>query len=161
MKITILNMSVAVVIVLLMISCGGDIDLSTNRVSAKRNNVDWKGYTEVQLDEATNILTILGVANEPDSGVVVIKIKADGTGSYALTNEEGYYYTLTGGDVTSSEYTIAPTNVGHVTISRYEGKGGFIEGTFEMSMKKIRGLPNNNLDVCNFTHGSFRGKISN
>ena len=146
-------------IVSIMISCHED-ESPDNYVSAKRNNLDWVGSSEMALDRVTDTLTFLGIANRPNDEVIVMKIKFDGTGSYSLTKNQGYYYSTVGGDVLSSEYQLGPSSVGDFVISKYNQLSGYIEGRFDMSLKKERANPENNIDIYNFTQGSFKGKVN-
>lgn len=150
---------VAFFLISIMISCH-EGELTHNYVSAKRNSLGWIGYPEIRIDNATDTLTFLGIANRPNDEVIVIKIKFEGIGSYTLTKDQGYYYTTVGGDVLTSEYRLSPNTVGQIVISKYEETTRSIEGSFEMSLKKERSNPANNIDIFNFTDGSFRGKIN-
>jgi hypothetical protein len=155
---------VAFLLVSLIISChqsDNTSQLLDNHVSAKRNNVNWIGSTEIRLDSVTDTLTFLGIANRPNDEVIVIKIKFTGAGSYSLTKSQGYYYSTVGGDVLTSEYGLAQNTGSQMIISKYDQSRRSIEGSFEMSLKKKRSNPENNIDTYNFTQGSFKGKISN
>jgi hypothetical protein len=150
---------------LIIISCHNTEDVglmnSDNYVSAKRNAIDWTGYSEIRVDNVTDTLTFLGIVNRPNDEVIVMRIKFDGTGSYALTHNQGYYYSTIGGDVLTSEYKLDPNGIGQFVISRYDPTEKSIEGSFEISLKKERSNPDNNIDIYNFTEGTFRGRIDN
>lgn len=158
-----MNKITAILFTLIVTSCheGGSLTLTDNSVFAKRNNHDWIGTTEIQLDRVTDTLTFLGIANQPNDEVVVMKIKFNGTGSYLLIKDQGFYYSTVGGDVLVSEYKLTPNAVGHFIISKYDSTEKLIEGSFEMSLKKERSNPENNIDTYNFTHGTFKGRIYN
>jgi hypothetical protein len=159
MKIKIMKGSIAFLILSLMISCREE-ELTGNYVFAKRNDLAWIGYSEIHIDHATDSLILWGISNQPNTEVIVIKIKFEGTGSYALTNRQGYYYSTIGGDVVTSEYKLPPNATGQVVISKYEQTRGFIEGSFEMSLKKERSNPDSGIDIYKFTKGIFKGEIS-
>jgi len=156
-----MNKIAAILLVLIITSCHQDDRVGINSVFAKRNNLDWIGTTEISLDRVTDTLTFFGIANRPNDEVIVMKIKFNGTGSYSLTKDQGLYYSTVGGDVWTSEYRLAPNTVGEIVISKYEPTEKLIEGSFEISLKKERSNPENNIDFYNFTQGTFKGQIYN
>lgn len=151
----------ATFLIFIFTSCHEDENTGrVNSVVAKRNNVDWIGTAEIYLDDVTDTLTFRGTANRPNDEVLVMKIKFNGVGSYSLKNRQAYYYSTIGGDVLSSEYELG-TNVGEMVITKYEPEGKLLEGTFEMSLTKVRSNPANAIDTYDFSDGVFTGEIFN
>lgn len=151
----------AVLIAIAFLSCSyKDTAPPENSFMAKRNDLHWSGTTEIAFYHA-DTLQVLCIANQPNDEVLLMKIKFNGTGSYTLTNNQAYYYSTIGGDVTSSEYKLAPNTTGQLIISKYNSAEKIIDGTFEVTLKKVRSNPENNIDTYNFTAGTFRGKILN
>lgn len=161
-----MNKLAAVLLLVMVVSCSYK-DVSPqlvsveNSFSVKRNNLDWTGTTEIHLDNVTDTLTFFGIANRPNDHVIVMKIKFTGTGSYSLSNNQGRYYSTVGGDVLTSEYKFVPNTMGQFVVTKYLQAEKIIEGSFEMSLKKIWSNPENNIDTYNFTQGTFKGKFYN
>lgn len=112
---------VPVIIAFLLIfqSCNKDENpqIIDNYISAKKNGLEGKGQTEIHLNQTTDTLTLLGISNQPNSEVIVLKMLFKGAGKYSLTNEQAYYYTTTGGDVATCHYRIAENSTSELEIS--------------------------------------------
>jgi hypothetical protein len=146
-----------------LISCQDDntAALPENSFSVNRNYATWEGITEIHLDSNTDTLTFLGVGSRPNAEIIVMKTRFQGLGAYPLTKNQGYYYTLVGGDVLTSEYTLAPNVDGQLVLSRYDSTKKILEGSFNVLLKKKGSSPANHTDVLVFTNGKFRGKVEN
>lgn len=145
----------------LLLSCyqKDDLKLEDNFVIADRNGVLWHGRSQIQIDEATDSLIILGVANEPNSEVLVMKTAFHGIGTYTLDRSDGYFYQTIGGDVLVSEYKPGADIPGKLTITEYDSALKTLSGSFEMYLAKVRSNPGNNIDHFQFTDGHFHGII--
>lgn len=148
-----------------LLSCQDDNQakpqLADNMFSAQRNGKNWGGITEIRVDENTDSLTFLGIGNQPNDEVVVMKIKFQGLGHYTLIKNQALYYSTVGGDVITSEYKLAPNAIGQLTISKYDVEEELIEGNFKLLLNKKWSYLEDNVDVLNLSDGCFRGKIAN
>ncbi|GAB3821720.1 hypothetical protein [Pontibacter rugosus] len=133
-------------------------EMPESYIMADKNTASWLGQPELRLDNDT--LWILGVANKPNDEVLVMKIKYNGTGTYALHPKQGYYYTTVGGDVLTSEYKLAKNTVGTLKIIADGKTEGVIEGSFDLALRKVRSNPESSIESINFTDGRFRGQIA-
>jgi hypothetical protein len=156
-KITLILLAVA------LISCQeeNNAELSENSFSVYKNYAAWEGITEIHLDSSTDTLTFLGVGNRPKEEIIVMKTRFQGPGTYPLTKNQGYYYTLVGGDVLTSEYILDPTVDGQLVVSKYDSAKKILEGSFNVLLKKKGSSPESNPDLLVFTNGKFRGKVEN
>lgn len=121
------------------------------------NGSRWTGTTEIQTDESSDSLTILGIVPRPE-GVIWMRIKFQGPGQYSLKNNCGYYSTI-GRDVLTSEYRLGQGAAANFVITQYDETEKSIEGTFEMTFEKIYSNPDTAVEILNFTNGSWKGEM--
>lgn len=127
--------------------------------TSRRNNENWKGKTSIQT--YNDSLFVFHTANEPNTEVLLLKIKYDGLKTYTLQNGQALYYTTVGGDVLTSQYVLAPAETGTLTITKYDAGQKVLEGSFNLELIKQRSNPENNIDKLQFTNGAFKGKLLN
>lgn len=153
-----------IILAVALIACQEDntAALPDNSFSVNRNYFAWEGIAEIHLDDSTDTLTFLGVGSRPNEEIIVMKTKFYGPGTYPLTKNQGYYYTLIGGDVLTSEYTLAPNIAGQLVVSNYDSTKKILEGTFNVFLqKKSSSSQSNPEELLIFTNGKFRGKVGN
>lgn len=129
-------------------------------VSARKNDVAWNGLPEIHLNSATDTLTFLAIANQPNDEVLFMKLRFDGAGVYELTGNQAYYYTTVGGDVLTSEYKLVSGVAGILYVENYNAAEHLLEGSFRLTLAKERSNPENDTPTLHFTDGSFRGYIT-
>lgn len=135
--------------------------LSDYRFTTEWNNsgVEWRGIPEIRLDNVTDTLTILGIANRPNDEVIGMKIKFQGVGTYTLTRNQAYYYSTVGGDVLTSEYKLVPDATSQLIITAYDAEKKLVEGTFNLSLQKKWSSNVNFAEELQLTNGKFKGKV--
>ena len=130
-----------------------------NSFIAQRANETWKGTTEIGLT-ASDTIIFLAVGNGLDNGVMVAKMKFDGTGFYKLNDRDGIYYNTLGGDVLISQYAIENGSDGIFLISAYDKENRYIEGSFEMRLRATRlNNPEIKDSTLTISDGQFKGFI--
>ncbi|PSR56390.1 hypothetical protein AHMF7605_24270 [Adhaeribacter arboris] len=132
---------------------------SLNIFSAKRNGVTWSGNTDVYLNNQSDTLTMWCIANRPNEAVLVVNIKFQGTGTYALTQNQAGYYTTVGRDVILSQYKPIPGSIGQLVISDYNAEKKQIAGSFELDLKNTWSSSGQDADTLHITAGNFTGII--
>ena len=151
-----------ILLIIAMASCQEDkAGLTDNSFSVSRNFFPWLGAAEIHVDNTNDTLTFLGVGASANDDVILLKIKFNGPGTYALAKNQAHYYSTVGGDVLTSNYELAPNDVGEFVISKYDPAGKLLEGSFKVSLKKTWSYGGNGADILNFTDGHFKGKIEN
>ncbi len=135
--------------------------VNLNTFSTKKNAVNWSGITEIRLNNETDTLTFLGIANRPNDEVVVMKIKFQGLGTYSLTQKQAYYYTTVGGDVLVSKYDLTPGATGQFVISKYDQEKQVVEGNFDLDLKNTWSYSGQDTEIVKLTAGKYKGTITN
>ncbi len=148
---------------ILILACGKSNDSETipleSTFVAQRDAQVWNGTTELSIT-ANDTLVFLGIGDGLDNGVVVAKVKFEGSGSYILKKEQGIYYNTLGGDVLISRYAIRQGEEGVFVISAYDKDSRRIEGIFELPLKATRLSGTAIKDSTLFiSDGHFKGKI--
>lgn len=148
---------------LMFVACGTSDDMETmlsdNSFVAQRDDQSWEGTTEIGLT-ANDTLVFLAVGNGLDNGVMVAKIKFEGTGLYNLNSQQGIYYNTLGGDVLISRYSIIQEFEGTFSISAYDEANRQVEGSFELPLKASRlTSPDIKDSTLTITDGRFKGSI--
>ncbi len=119
----------------------------------------WKGSAEASFRSADpGTLVILGVRGNPayPDDVVGIRLKFSGPGTYAVASEQGFYYTLIGGDVVDKSYRTFGSAYDQVVITRYDSLTKIVEGEMQLRLKDER-----QEDEVLFSVGRFRAKVRN
>lgn len=151
---------VALILAIVAFSCDDDNGTTPDDfMFAEKNSVAWEGRTEMVFDQHNNsdTLYIFGTGTEE---TLVMRIKFEGIGNYALERSQGTYYTTLGGDVLTSEYqTEGGDYIGGVKITRYDRDERIVEGNFGVVLKQKRSNPENGIPSVVFTMGRFKGKI--
>ena len=137
----------------------GDELLLQNTFTSKKNNQDWKGITELSLT-ANDTLIFLGDGDGIDNGILLIKVKFEGKGSYTLENNQGMYYNTLGEDVLISQFVIQSGKQAKFLISEYDEDLKLLGGSFEIPLKATRfnGIISGD-SLLLIADGRFNGKI--
>ena len=150
-------------LILVLFSCQDDNQaepqLTENTFSAQRNEVNWSGQSEINLDNETDTLTLISIANIPNDEVLVMKIKFQGVGQYTLTKNQAFYYSTVGRDVIVNKYKLAPNPVGQLEITKYDSGKKLIEGNFTLTLKKEWSYSENNIETLTLSGGRIKGVI--
>lgn len=156
-------------IILLLVSvlffaCGTHDDLGTlsmdNTFVAQRDGQTWNGVTQIGLT-AKDTLVFLAIGNGLDNGVLVTRTKFEGTGTYTLKDQQGFYYTTLGGDALTGQYMVDQGLEGVFSITEYDGDTRSVRGSFSLPLKATRlssgsGAKDSTLLI---TDGHFNGTI--
>lgn len=135
-----------------------EVRLSQNTFISQKNALEWKGTTELNLME-NDTLVFLGVGNGLDNGVLVIKVRYEGTGSHELKSGQGLYYDTLGGDVIVGQYGIGEVQQGKFWINSFDDRTGEVKGGFELNLETNGQSVENGGTELIITDGQFRGTI--
>ena len=130
-------------------------------VVALRNNQSWDAKAEMHLNKTTDTLTILGVIDEKNTNrqLLGMKIKLKGVGKYTLKQGQVYFYSIFAGDIISSEYRLAPDEIGELEISKYDATSNLAEGFFKLQIERNANNSDSGPKTYKFSNGKFKGKI--
>ena len=124
-------------IVLFIFGCdsddGSEITLSDNTFMAQKDDDLWEGITELQLIE-NDTLVFLAIGEGLDNGVLMVKVKFQGAGSYTVAKEKGIYYDTLGGDAIVAQYTLQEPEKAAFVVESYDQSSGTVTGTFELEL---------------------------
>ncbi len=112
------------------------------------------------LDNNTDTLTFLGITNQPNDQVIVMKVKFQGPDQYPLIKNQAYYYSTTGGDVIHNEYKLVPNSTGQFIITKYDAEKKLVEGNFELDLKNTWSYSGKDVDTLKLSEGSFKSTIA-
>ncbi|QNF31618.1 hypothetical protein HUW51_02330 [Adhaeribacter swui] len=147
--------------VVFLFSCDKEDQTNTpakaNTFSMKNNGVKYIGNTEVYLNNQSDTLTMWCIADRPSEAVLVLNIKFQGIGTYALTQNLAGYYTTVGRDVLLSNYRLLPGSIGQLDILKYNAEKKQIVGSFNLDLKLINSYSGQDADTIHITDGSFTG----
>lgn len=121
----------------MFLGCDSDDDsvppLEANTFIAQRNDNPWQGNTEIQLME-NDTLVFLAIGEGLDNGILMVKMKFQGEGSYTLAKEKVLYYDTLGGDVIVDAYTLQEHEKATFRIDSYNEANGTLTGTFSLEL---------------------------
>jgi hypothetical protein len=141
-----------------LLSCGDDDTTQvTSAFSARANGMQWNGDSEI--DIYNDSLNILGIISEPE-GTMMLRLKFNGEGEYALGAHQSAYSATVGGDVSVSHYEPFG-GLGTLKITKYNPETKHVEGSFELALKKVYANPDTSANTLVFTDGHFSGIIGN
>ncbi len=149
-------------IVLFIFGCdsddGSEIPLSDNTFMAQKDDDLWEGITELQLIE-NDTLVFLAIGEGLDNGVLMVKVKFQGAGSYTVAKEKGIYYDTLGGDAIVAQYTLQEPEKAAFVVESYDQSSGTVTGTFELELfPEAQGRKSIEY-FLRITEGRFRGSL--
>lgn len=119
------------------LGCDSDDDslpsLEANTFISQKDDNLWEGTTDLQLTE-NDTLVFFGIGNGLDNGILRIKVKFEGTGSYTVAKGKALYYDTLGGDVIVDEYTLQEPEKTTFSIDSYNEANGTVTGTFSLEL---------------------------
>ncbi|MEC3963904.1 DUF6252 family protein [Flagellimonas halotolerans] len=151
-----------ILLVLFTIGCNSDDDslptLGENTFVAQKDENLWEGSTELQLME-NDTLVFFAVGEGLDNGVLMVKAKFKGVGSYTLEKEKTLYYDTVGGDVIVAQYTLQEPENAAFVVESYNESNGSVTGNFAFELfPKPRGEKSIEY-FLQITEGRFRGTL--
>ena len=103
---------------------------------------------------------ILGVRHTDEQyarDVVGVRLKFSGPDTYAVDSQQGFYYTLIGGDVVGSSYLTFGSAEDRIVISHYDSLAKIVEGEMRLRLKNEEDAG----DQVYFSVSRFRARILN
>lgn len=137
---------------------GSDIPLAENTFEAQKDDVLWEGSTELQLME-NGTLVFLAIGEGLDNGVLIIKMKFEGVGSYTLAMENGLYYDTLGGDAIVAKYTLQEPETATFVVESYDQSSKSLTGSFELELFPEAEVGKSIEYVLRITEGRFKGTL--
>ena len=102
---------------------------------------EWSGDGVASL--IGNVLHIAGSKKQPGQDYtaefVSFEITSPAVGTFSLGSGKATYAELVGGDVYGALYRTTPEATGSVTITRYDGPGGLVEGFVSFDAELVAG----------------------
>lgn len=149
-------------ILLFILGCdtddGSEITLTENTFVAQKDDVLWKGRTELQLME-NGTLVFLAIGEGLDNGVLMVKVKFEGEGSYTLAKENGLYYDTLGGDAIVAQYTLQEPETATFVVESYDQSSKSLTGSFELELFPEAEVGKSIEYVLRITEGRFKGTL--
>lgn len=137
---------------------GSDIPLAENTFEAQKDDVLWEGSTELQLME-NNTLVFLAIGEGLDNGVLMIKVKFEGEGSYTLAKENALYYDTLGGDAIVAQYTLQEPETATFMVESYDQSSKSLTGSFELELFPEAQVGKSIEYLLKITEGRFKGAL--
>ncbi|MEQ5789736.1 hypothetical protein J4E06_01655 [Muricauda sp. NFXS6] len=138
---------------------GSDIPLAENTFEAQKDDVLWEGSTELQLME-NDTLVFLAIGEGLDNGVLMIKVKFEGEGSYTLAKENGLYYDTLGGDAIVAQYTLQEPETAIFVVESYDQSSETLTGSFELELFPEAQINKSIEYMLRITEGRFKGTLT-
>ena len=147
---------------LLILGCNSDDDtqppLATNTFTAQKDEHLWEGSTELQLME-NDTLVFLAVGKGLDNGVLMVKTKFKGVGTYTVEKEKALYYDTLGGDAIVAQYTLQEPEMATFVVESQNASNGMVTGNFSLELfPKAQGGKSIEY-FLKITEGRFRGTL--
>lgn len=147
---------------LMILGCNSDDDISpsleANTFTAEKNDKHWHGTTDLQLMK-NDTLTFLAIGEGLDNGILMVKVKFEGTGSYTVAKEKALYYDTLGGDVILDEYTLQEPEKANFVVESYNEANGTLTGTFALELFPEAQGSKSIEYFLRITEGRFRGTL--
>ena len=149
-------------ILLFIIGCdsddGSEMPLPANSFVAQKDEDLWEGITELQLT-ANDTLVFFAVGEGLDNGVLMVKVKFEGTGGYAVAKEKALYYDTLGGDAIVAQYTLQEPEKATFVVDSYDVSNGTVTGTFALELFPEAQGSKSIEYFLRVTKGRFRGTL--
>ena len=132
--------------------------LQENTFTAQKDKHLWEGSTELQLME-NDTLVFLAVGKGLDNGVLMVKTKFKGVGTYTVEKEKALYYDTLGGDAIVAQYTLQEPEKATFVVESHNESNGTVSGNFALELfPKAQGGKSIEY-FLNITEGRFRGTL--
>ena len=138
---------------------GSEMPLAANTFVAQKDEHLWEGSTELQLME-NDTLVFLAVGKGLDNGVLMVKVKYEGEGSYTVAKEKGLYYDTLGGDAIVAQYTLQEPEKATFVVESHNESNGAVTGTFDLELFPEAQGGKSIEYFLRITEGRFRGTIT-
>tara|TARA_B100000949_G_scaffold214755_1_gene210503 strand:- start:7 stop:621 length:615 start_codon:yes stop_codon:yes gene_type:complete len=150
-------------ILLFIIGCdsddGSEMPLPANSFVAQKDEDLWEGITELQLTE-NDTLVFFAVGKGLDNGVLMVKVKFEGAGSYTVAKEKALYYDTLGGDVIVAQYTLQEPEKATFVVESHDRSSGSVTGTFDLQLFPEAQGGKSIEYFLQITEGRFRGVLT-
>lgn len=148
---------------LLILGCNSDDDtqppLAANTFTAQKDDNPWEGSTELQLME-NDTLVFFGIGKGLDNGILMVKVKFEGVGSYTVAKEKGLYYDTLGGDAIVAQYTLQEPEKATFVVESHNESNGTVTGTFALKLFPEAQSGKRIEYFLRITEGRFRGTLT-
>lgn len=146
----------------MFLGCGSGDDsvpsLEANTFTAQKDEHLWEGSTELQLME-NDTLVFLAVGKGLDNGVLMVKTKFKGVGTYTVEKEKALYYDTLGGDAIVDQYTLQEPGKATFVLESYNESSRTVTGNFSLELfPKAQGGKSIEY-FLKITEGRFRGTL--
>jgi len=102
----------------------------------------------------------LAIGQGLDNGVLMVKVKFEGEGSYALAKENGLYYDTLGGDAIVAQYTLKKPEAAAFVVESYDQSSKTLTGSFELELFPEAKVGKSIEYLLRITEGRFKGTLT-